>query len=386
MDNSIYRCPLLQYSSTVLPTSSLLPTVTAQDSPFGDASDLDLLSSLAYRRSDLDDGVINAILYFPSHYPVHYYPSMGLFDWLPRFILEDILLDVDLLTLVRCRELNSRAEALIDDITTYRRLRQSAGNAVAALLCSGAASFFSTRYVYSLMVLTSTCNTCGQFGGFLFIPQGVRCCMYCLLTRPEFLPMSKHTAKRVFWLSEAAFRDGSIPVMEGLSGLYGLHERRAVSRKRLFVSVVLVKEKAAKNLTPRMVQQMENVEGIDDEHTANAGMAYEFEDPRSVVHATHLTRLQCAVPFPFVDIFAAGPIIQTGISCRGCKQVATWVPYMFSAEKKRRAIEMELRMYTEDDFLEHIKGCEAAQQLWKKVICEAVNGEKVDPSISPSST
>ena len=339
---------------------------------YGDVGELELLSKLGCSRPDLHEAVIDtpADVVQPNFLPGYRRnPSLGRLDCLPPLVLEEVFLDIDLNTLVSCRKLNSRVEAFIDGIIPFRRLQECAGSAVAALVRTGGGAYYSIRYLYTLMVNTPACSTCGNFGGFFFIPQGVRCCMYCLLTLPEFQPVAKSTAMRTYWLPLVVFKKGIIPVMKTLGGTYGVHGRHTIQKatssktQRSLVSPVVVREAAADFLKPSLLEHLE----AKATASARTTIPVERADPRWCKTANHLYRLQSAVSFPYIDMLSPAPVIERGLSCRACVNIARQLQYGTLPGDRERAIKMDLAMYSEEEFLEHVQGCYAAQRAWESI-------------------
>lgn len=77
----------------------------------------------------------------------------------------------------------------------YYNLVKHAPTILAVLKRTGLARSFTITQIYDTFI-TSSCVTCGRFGGYVFLLSFTRCCLHCAETNPRFLPISCDTASR----------------------------------------------------------------------------------------------------------------------------------------------------------------------------------------------
>ncbi|KAF5622081.1 uncharacterized protein FTJAE_11048 [Fusarium tjaetaba] len=111
-------------------------------------------------------------------------PNLGILARLPQDILEGIVLQLDIDSYRRFRQVSRRARYVSTAINIYQRVLRHAPDALNALRRTDLSSFVSYADIYTALT-TTKCAFCGQFGDFLFLPTAKRCCFQCLRTSPE---------------------------------------------------------------------------------------------------------------------------------------------------------------------------------------------------------
>lgn len=134
-------------------------------------------------------------------------------------IVHEILLELDLLSLERMRQLNSHFQILVESLPAYRLLKQHASQTLQVIYLSGVASAISVKQLY-VEFCQPSCRGCDSFGPFLFLPSVSRCCENCLQTKNDFqvFPLSRVYAN--FAITPAKARNW-LPVVLCPEGRYG---------------------------------------------------------------------------------------------------------------------------------------------------------------------
>ena len=197
-----------------------------------------ILTSLAYHWGEADRAVIR----FPKSRGGGLESSRGAFTTnngggtasmggclavLPLEIFHYILRELDFKSLGAMRCLNTHSKYVVGTLPAYRDLVTFAHDALLALSAAGLLSRYSAKYLYSVLC-QDRCIGCSNFGSFLFLPTGCRCCFSCIDTNSEMIVVSASTAAALFGLTDKALRQ--IAIMTTVSGVYGIspktHRRR----------------------------------------------------------------------------------------------------------------------------------------------------------------
>ncbi|KAI1027623.1 hypothetical protein LB504_011735 [Fusarium proliferatum] len=110
--------------------------------------------------------------------------NLGILARLPQDTLEGILLQLDIDSFRRFRQVSRRARYLATALIFYQRVLRHAPDALNALRRTDLSGYVSYSDVYTALT-TTECAFCAQFGDFLFLPTAKRCCFECLHTSPE---------------------------------------------------------------------------------------------------------------------------------------------------------------------------------------------------------
>ncbi|KAF4415096.1 hypothetical protein FACUT_13682, partial [Fusarium acutatum] len=111
-------------------------------------------------------------------------PNLGTLVRLPQDLLEGIVLQLDIDSYRRFRQVSRRARYISTALTIYQRVLRHAPDALNALRRTDLSGYVLYSDIYAALT-TTKCAFCGQFGDFLFLPTAKRCCFECLRTSPE---------------------------------------------------------------------------------------------------------------------------------------------------------------------------------------------------------
>ncbi|KAI1392960.1 uncharacterized protein F4822DRAFT_392679 [Hypoxylon trugodes] len=142
--------------------------------------------------------------------------SLGQLDTLPYELVADILLALDLPSLVTFRRVNCRAIGLIDSLHEYRMISENCINVLRAAVSLDATSFSCWDLYQTLS--TSNCDTCSWFGGYLYLITGKRVCWSCFTRQQRYFPLLAGEITRYTGLSGGALV--SLPHITSLPGCY----------------------------------------------------------------------------------------------------------------------------------------------------------------------
>src|SRR3569833_1458773 len=143
--------------------------------------------------------------------------SVGDLNRLPVETLCMILLGLDLHSLCRFTQVSRRARDLARSLPEYRQLTRPVPSVLRALVRTGMVGVHSLGDIYKQFNST-TCTSCGDTGGFLFLPTCDRCCNMCLNNNKDLWALSLKEAKHLFKLSPEDL--SKMPRLLSLRGIY----------------------------------------------------------------------------------------------------------------------------------------------------------------------
>ncbi|KAL8285559.1 hypothetical protein RB597_002568 [Gaeumannomyces tritici] len=253
--------------------------------------------------------------------------SLGPLSRLPPELLAAVLLELDVLSVVRFRAVNNLARHAASALPQYRAVAAHAPVALRALLRTGAAARTALRDLHGLVVSGSgACCLCGFFGPLLFIPTLSRCCFTCLTTSPELAAVPAPAAAKAAGVPRRRLL-GALRAVHTVPGEYGMWPKRRARRQHLVSSAAVL-----------------DVFGVSCAERPN-------ED-------TEVSRCMAVVALPHIDRVSRQ--VTRCLSCQGCQQ----------AVQRNKGARLDLydirdRSYTTEGFLEHFDSCADAQALWR---------------------
>lgn len=144
-------------------------------------------------------------------------PSLGtLSSHLPPELTDHILTLLDIPSLTTFRRVSQQAMLAVDSLPSYHQIRASCPDILRAILGIHATSF-SLLTLFSVLTAPN-CDTCGQFGGYLYLITCRRVCYRCFTTHKAYLPVSRNRAAEETKLPWEALR--TLPTVRSLEGTY----------------------------------------------------------------------------------------------------------------------------------------------------------------------
>lgn len=376
-----------------------------------DAND-DMLKALTYQRDDLADAVIN-LDDLRKNLPLdnervltvsdtRISASLGKLDTLPLELVHEVILALDLQSLTNFRAVSTTARALVNSNPAYRNIITHAPDAIRAYIATSLASSFNTAQLFDTLCAQS-CGLCPDFGGFLFLPNCIRCCWACLTQHPDLLTISSSHARVIFGLTKAG--TAKVPVLQSIPGFYKMRTKSCNMIRQFLVSKI-----TARRIGSAIHGSREKMEAHVAKIRAKQDSAYEkkiaiyhqelaerfekwererpsFEEVRAAPMIKRpsippfsndvdqkdddVRRLLGVMPFPTLDKRSGRT--QVGVSCKGCtnKLPIELIPNDFypvgigsgHAQYDGRKRELS-RMFTREGYLKHYLECGRAQELW----------------------
>ncbi|KAJ5257009.1 hypothetical protein N7478_013113 [Penicillium angulare] len=156
--------------------------------------------------------------------------GLGALDRLPLEIINLALIQLDMQTLTDFRHVNRTARLVIDSIPQYKRILAHVPAAIRGSLNIETARFFSCLDLYEKLS-TAECDSCGDFGGYLYLVTCRRVCFLCLTKKSDYLPVLRKDAIRKFGLRSEHL--ASLPCMKSFPGCYSPRKIKCLQRQTL---------------------------------------------------------------------------------------------------------------------------------------------------------
>ncbi|KAF2962981.1 hypothetical protein GQX73_g10596 [Xylaria multiplex] len=149
--------------------------------------------------------------------------NIGTLSRLPLELLQEVLYQLDIATLVGFRRVNRQAFVILGSVPAYRAIAKHARNALCGALAIGAGRWISCGTLYEKLS-TPECEVCGDFAGYLYLLTCKRVCFICLSEEPLYLPLRLSHACRKFGLNSKIIN--KLPCMRVIPGTYSPNEKK----------------------------------------------------------------------------------------------------------------------------------------------------------------
>lgn len=256
--------------------------------------------------------------------------SLSTFDRLPYEILWQILHSLDLISLLRFRQVNQRARELSTAMPEYQHVANHGLEGLRGLLRGGLGTKFTIVDLY-IPLITPECTVCGDFGRFLFLCTATRCCWTCLRKSPEFRVIPPSSFDEHAGIYAELLHEIVGPFLRTVPGKYCVLPRSPVRPEFL-----LPKHHAVDQLTALGILDPEPRKLIL-ERTLNFHFEYTW---------------MATIVFPWYNQRTAQA--DAGVNCKGCKI------------RLARTDEDRDTAFSVPGFLSHFESCVEAQNLWEE--------------------
>ncbi|KAH2761567.1 hypothetical protein KXW10_000389 [Aspergillus fumigatus] len=285
------------------------------------------------------------------HRPIPKY-ALGALEQLPLEIINLVLTQLDIRSLTDFRRVNQRALQVVDSIPQYKAIIKHAPASLRGIISIGTGRWISCQDLYEKLC-TAECDSCGDFGGYLYLITCRRVCFLCFTEKPDYLPLLRADAIRKFGLRHEHLT--RLPAMKSVPGCYSPREIKVRTRLTLFdhdtarqvgVAVhgtVSTMEQYALQMT---FQRLERYQSRKSQQTPGAGKSTPRR-PRSEDEfdgrMSNPKRFVAIVRAPFLDVRTGSS--EWGSHCVACR------PYHYNRPLHWR------RKFTDKSFEDHIKEC-----------------------------
>ncbi|KAI1413531.1 F-box domain-containing protein [Hypoxylon sp. FL1857] len=305
--------------------------------------------------------------------------TLGTIDCLPPEIMSIILCMLDIQSIARFASVSFRGNAFVQSQRAYRDLVAFVPQVLLALGRTGLIHLHSVTKLHAALRM-ERCATCAEYGAFLFLPTGERCCWECLRYNPLLRVILPRQAKRYFALSERHLQ--CLPTLHPIPGNYDIFVKSPPEHCEL-VSVKAARDLGLKvhGSAEKLAQAM--AKRCKSRRFIIIGRYLQSRPPIYQGQDLLLQPSQGNIPpddyfgmasIPFPSISKPGEI-EDGLWCRGCEVtrhqydslrlprdvLVAVVP--LNCEPEQVLVGLERRARSKESFLNHIKHCYGARQL-----------------------
>ena len=335
-----------------------------------------MLHALTYNRIDYERSVIH-IPPPPLKSCLERQPerlAVGALSKLPLELLQEVLECLDIRSFVVFRKLNTATRIATDSLLKYQIIQSHAPKILCTLLRTGTAPFYNILDIFTALT-THTCTVCGKFGSLLFVLSCSRCCFSCLRSSPCLRVIPALTARTCYGLVASSASWKRLPILRTIPGVYTTEERSRTKSRQLVleakvreiaVSVHGGVQQMSRKKKQLQIRRQDAYQSRLKLHPTNSERRRMPPTPQSLdlTEDEEVNRCMVATSMPFVDITTGSA--QSGLSCKGCQvRLENTGMYAASAKQHATAIENRDRVYSEQEFLEHFKECNEAQEMWR---------------------
>ncbi|KAF4994715.1 hypothetical protein FGRMN_5604 [Fusarium graminum] len=278
--------------------------------------------------------------------------GLGLLGHLPDELVLMILSELDVVSYLQFRGVNTRARSIATNSKDYKTVTRHGLGGLKAILKVRLGHLFTISALRRVLV-SRECEFCGKFATFLYLITCQRCCFTCLQisselrvlpipTPKDFVKAVRKTAKNVEMVCQ--------PRLNVVYGKYTLETWPRVNRPRW-----LVQAKPA----------IEKLQSLDKSYKIPKQVldhVPEHQDRYEAVHH-YCYRYMAATAFPSYD--TDRDQIEHGVSCKGCQfRLEEYALATDSSLEPPWGLNDRDRAYSIEEFMCHFKSCEHAQKIW----------------------
>ena len=308
--------------------------------------------------------------------------SIGLLDALPTELLHSVFNMLDFQSLSRLSRVSHRGKAAVDSLPAHRDLMEHAPKTLIALSRTKILTFHSASTLHEVL-RSKSCECCGDFGPFLFLPTCKRTCYECLHRCRSSRVISLQIARTCFGLSAKHFKQ--MPVMFSLPGTYSVGHEVTHRRRRKVVSLKQAKELGiavhGSDESMKTFVALQNA-GKLSFSSAVAAQWLAGSDRKPEVHSLSTLISSANVPndelcglasISFSSL-CSNSVTTEPVWCLGChtlfqkwnksRELDATTKLLISGSNPFLALlRMERRARSKSEFLKHIKECSGARNL-----------------------
>ncbi|PGG98979.1 hypothetical protein AJ80_09434 [Polytolypa hystricis UAMH7299] len=248
---------------------------------------------------------------------------LGALERLPLEIMSMILIQLEIRSLTDFRRVSQRAKQAVDSIPQYKKIILHAPASIRGTLSIGTGNLFSCQKLYETLC-TGECESCGDFGGYLYLITCRRVCFLCFTEKPEYLPLLQTDATQKFRLRHGD--TANLPSMRSVPSRYS--PRKIKCRTRLTLidhdatrqfgitmhGTIGAMEQYASEITS---EEMEQYHTRKSRHMKDCAI---LRQPRSEDafdgHSSNPRRFMAIVRAPLLDARTGSP--EWGFHCAAC--------------------------------------------------------------------
>ncbi|PKY06125.1 hypothetical protein P168DRAFT_135894 [Aspergillus campestris IBT 28561] len=276
--------------------------------------------------------------------------GLGALEKLPLEIVHLALVRLDVRSLTVFGRVNKRARLVTNSIPQFRRILVHAPALIRGSLNIESARFFSCQDLYRKLS-TAECDSCGDFGGYLYLVTCRRVCFLCFTARADYLPLSRKDVTRKLGLDSKHIV--LLPHMKSFPGRYSPRAIKCRRRETLFdysaarqagIAIHGTVESMEKYALEMISKKLENYNlKLSGSRTGGAHLRPPRYEDLFDGHCSNPRRFMGIIRAPYFDSQLPSP--EWGLHCIACK-----------SHHYRRPIHWR-RKYTISGFQDHVREC-----------------------------
>lgn len=157
--------------------------------------------------------------------------GLGQLNRLPAEILAQILLQLNIRSLLAFKQVNHKAVSFVDSLPRYSVIRKQCPDILRAAI-GVRSDAFSCNALYETLT-AHRYATCSRSGTYLYLITCKRVCWFCLIGNTDYLPVSLTKAANLTGLPRKIVKQ-QLPHIYSIPGRYGALGRKSSSRRLLF--------------------------------------------------------------------------------------------------------------------------------------------------------
>jgi hypothetical protein len=147
--------------------------------------------------------------------------GLGDLDRLPLEVQSNILVHLDLQTLVNFRRVSRQASDVVDALPEYQKVLQLSPTLLRSIFTNQLEEFITCQALVATLN-TQKCENCGNPSKYIHLLTCRRVCCHCLLTRGEYKPITLECAEWEFQIPRRLLE--GLPTMITVPGRYVVGE------------------------------------------------------------------------------------------------------------------------------------------------------------------
>ncbi|MCJ1310545.1 hypothetical protein MMC25_004209 [Agyrium rufum] len=267
--------------------------------------------------------------------------NLGTLSTLPVEMIVEIYHHLDAQSLFRFRQVCLRTREMVSLVSEYQTFVKYALDVLCVVLRSDLGQHHTFRRMYATLC-TLNCDSCDDFGGFVFLPSFTRCCISCIRSNPLVCVTTLHKASQSLLLSPRKLQQ-LVPVMRTLTGIYSMTEAPPKRRNYLLSRMQVLKALESEKVTNRQ----RHLSRLRSAGLRPPGTMYQYMASTALAYLAPSTGE-----------------VQRGICCTGCQILVeqNWV----RRTRYETVYKDQDRVYSKQGYLDHFSRCIQSQQRWSE--------------------
>lgn len=273
--------------------------------------------------------------------------DLGDLEILSLELLHAILALVDVKTLTDFRRVNHQALGVVNSLPHYASVIKFAPDVIRGILSIETGRWITCQLLYDTL-RSPNCESCGDFGGYIYLITCKRVCFLCFTNHQAYLPCGYGHAKRKFGLSFKKLN--SLPHMMSRPRIYCQWRGKLRRRRYRLVDFRSARDCARESMDPESLDVTGGQRTALTEPTEHAPYTDEMEDCPFDRKGENAQRFMAIVRAP--HLLHRNSPLEFGAYCELCEEAddCNWPVHW-------------RRRFTKSSFAAHVLECHPLQAL-----------------------